>query len=203
MWKVGCRRSRLSVKQVEEFIRYFPEQKFEIFYFDTTGDRDKTTPISDIEGSDFFTDTIDKALLEGTIDIAVHSAKDLPDKLPDGITIPFMTRSIYPYDVLVGRLFSGARVGTSSKRRKEQLKKYRPDIYILDIRGNIDERLEKLDSGEYDAIVVAGAGLIRLGLEGRIAQVLPFQPHPLQGSLAVTVRKTDYEKGLFSWCRAR
>lgn len=201
MWKVGSRRSGLAIKQVEEFIKYFLGQRFEVFYFDTTGDIDKTTPISNIEGSNFFTDAVDKALLERKIDLAVHSAKDLPDKLPDGITVAFMTESIYPHDVLVGKLPFGAGVGASSKRRKEQLKEYRPDLQILDIRGNIEERLEKLDRGEYDAIVVAGAGLIRLGLENRIAQVLPFKPHSLQGRLAVTVREDDYEKGLYSWCR--
>lgn len=203
MWRIGTRSSRLAIKQVEEFTGYFPDEKFEVVFFDTSGDIDKTTPISSIEGSDFFTDTIDSALLDGEIDLAVHSAKDLSDKLPEGITVAFMTKSIYPHDVLVGALPLGARVGTSSQRRKEQLEKYRPDLQILDIRGNIEERLEELDRGEYDAIVVAGAGLIRLGLENRITQVLPFNPHPLQGRLAVTVREDDYEKGVFSWCRAR
>lgn len=205
MWRLGTRRSKLAIKQVEEFINYFPDEKFEIVFFDTTGDIDKIKPISSIEGWDFFTDKIDKALLEGRIDLALHSAKDLPDRLPNGLIVAFMTKSICPYDVLVAPkgLSYGARVGVSSKRRKEQIKEWRPDLKILDIRGNIDERLEKLDSGSYDAIVVAEAGLIRLGLQHRITQRLPFQIHPLQGRLAVVVRSSDYGKGLFSWCRAR
>lgn len=205
MWRLGTRKSKLAIKQVEEFIRYFPDEKFEIVFFDTTGDIDKTKPISNIEGSDFFTDKIDKVLLEGKIDLALHSAKDLPDVLPDGLVVAFMAESINPYDVLVAPkgLLCGARIGVSSKRRKEQIKEWRPDLKILDIRGNIDERLEKLDSGSYDAIVVAEAGLIRLGLEDRITQRLPFQAHPLQGRLAVVVRSSDYGKGVFSWCRPR
>lgn len=201
MRRIGSRRSRLAVRQVEEFKRYFPDERFEVVYFDTSGDMDKVTSISMMEGSDFFTDALDKALLNGEIDMAIHSAKDLPDKIPDGITVVFITESIYPYDVLVGRLFPGAVVGTSSQRRKEQLRKYMNDLRISDIRGNIDERLEKLDNGEYDGIVAAGAGLIRLGLENRIAEVLPFVPHPMQGRLAVTVRSDDYGKGIFDWCR--
>lgn len=203
MWKVGARKTRLSIKQVEEFTGYFPSVEFEIVYFETAGDIDKTTAISDIEGSDFFTDTIDKALLSGEIDLAVHSAKDLPDKLPNGIEIAFMTETIDPYDVLVSRnnlklneLPKASKVGTSSQRRKEQLAKIRSDLRILDIRGNIDERLEKLDNGDCDAIVIAGAGLRRLGLENRITQILPFSPHPMQGRLAVTVRSKDNGKGL-------
>lgn len=210
MWKVGTRKTRLAIRQVEEFIGYFPSVKFEIVYFETAGDIDKTTPIKDVEGSNFFTDTIDRALLKREIDLAVHSAKDLPAKLSDGIRVLLMTESIYPYDVLVSRnnikfceLPKGAKVGTSSQRRREQLAKQRADLQILDLRGNIDERLEKLDKGGYDAIIAAEAGLRRLGLENRITQVLPFSPHPLQGRLAVTVRTSDYEKNIFDWCRTR
>lgn len=210
MRTIGARKTRLSVKQVEEFMRYFPEEDFKIVYFDTAGDIDKTTPISNTEGSNFFTDTIDEALLNGEIDLAVHSAKDLPRNLPREIEVAFMTESIDPHDVLVSRnnlklseLPPGARVGTSSKRRKEQLIKERSDLQVLDIRGNIDERLEKLDKGGYDAIVIAGAGLRRLGLQNRVAEILPFETHPLQGRLAVTVRSSDYGKGLFSRGGAR
>jgi hydroxymethylbilane synthase len=209
MWKLGTRKSRLAVKQVEEFTKYFPSEKFEIVYFETAGDIDKTTPISGVEGSDFFTDTIDRALLDGEIDLAVHSAKDLPDKLPNGIKVAFVTESIDPNDVLVSKnnlklneLPKGAKVGTSSQRRKEQLINIRNDLQVLDIRGNIDERLEKLDKGEYDAIILAGAGLKRLGLENRVTEVLTFSPHPMQGRLAVTTRSCGYAKGLFSRGRA-
>ncbi len=182
--------------------------KFEIKTYETTGDKDKITPISNIEGTDFFTDAIDEALLNGEIDFAVHSAKDLPDVIPEGLTVACITESIDPYDVLVVRaglehlgsldkLPYGTRIGTSSTRRKEQLKKYRSDFQIVDIRGNIEERLRLLDSqNSLDAIVIAAAGLIRLGLENRISQRIPFeilQPHPLQGCLAVVVKESDEE----------
>lgn len=204
MRRIGTRKSRLACMQVEEFLTYFPDEKFEIVYFDTEGDTDKTTPISDVEGTGFFTGTIDNALQKGVIDIAVHSAKDLPPILPNGIEVMLMTESIDPSDVLVSknnlRLFglpAGARIGASSARRKAQIAACRPDLDISDIRGNIDERIEKLDRGEYDAIVVAGAAMKRLGLENRITEVLPFEADPLQGRLAVTARSSDCGKGLF------
>lgn len=181
--------------------------KYEIVVFSTTGDIDKQIPISEIEGTDFFTDTIEKALLKGEIDIAVHSAKDLPDKIPDGLIVADITKSIDPYDVLVvkkglkykslSELPYKAKIGTSSQRRKEQLKKYRNDFVIVDIRGNIEERIEKLDtSSDLDAIIIAAAGLVRLGLEDRITQRIPFKilaPHPLQGCLAIETREDNYE----------
>ncbi|MCM8810597.1 MAG: hydroxymethylbilane synthase [Candidatus Omnitrophica bacterium] len=205
--RIGTRPSKLALKQVEEVVKLLGLESFEIKKYDTSGDRDKITPISEIEGTDFFTDTIEKALIEREIDIAVHSAKDLPDKIKDGLIIAAITKSIDPYDVLVVRkglnyknlleLPYHAKIGTSSKRRKEQLKKYRNDFIIVDIRGNIEERIEKLDTGsDLDAIVIAGAGLIRLGLEDRITQRIPFEilkPHPLQGCLAIETQKDNYE----------
>ncbi|MFH1958000.1 MAG: hydroxymethylbilane synthase [bacterium] len=179
------------------------EIRFEVKTYNTSGDMDKTTPISEIDGSDFFTDFLEKALLNGEIDIAVHSAKDLPDKISDGLVIAAVTRSIDPYDVLISKnnlslseLPNGAKIATSSIRRKEQLKKYRPDFQILDIRGNIEERLAKLDNSNLDGIVIAAAGLIRLGLENRITQKIPFEilvPHPMQGALAIETRKDNEE----------
>lgn len=179
------------------------DTNFEIKPYNTTGDTDRITPISEIDGTDFFTDTIEKALLNGEIDIAVHSAKDLPDKIPEGLSIVAVTESIDPYDVLVSKrnlqlseLPYGAKIGTSSQRRKEQVKKFRKDFQIVDIRGNIEDRLAKLDSSDLDGIVIAAAGLIRLGLADRITQRIPFEiliPHPLQGSLAIEIRKDDEE----------
>lgn len=172
----------------------------------TTGDKDKVTPISLIEGSDFFTDEIEKALLNGEIDVAVHSAKDLPDEIHPELYIAAITKSIDPYDALVVRkdlpyksleqLPYGAKIGTCSQRRKQQLKQYRSDFNIVEIRGNIDERIEYLDKSDLAAIVIASAGLIRLGLEERITQRISFEiltPHPLQGCLAVEVRKKDIQ----------
>ena len=210
--KIGARPSKLSLKQVEEVIEKLRSltkvsYTFEIKTYKTTGDIDKETSISEIEGSDFFTDTIEKALLNNEIDVAVHSAKDLPDVIPKGLKIVAITKSLNPFDSLVVReelkkfgsldkLPKGAKVGASSIRRKEALRKYRDDLIIKDIRGNIDERLEKLDKGEYDGIIVAACALIRLRLENRISQIIPFdivQPHPLQGCLAIETREDDYE----------
>lgn len=175
--------------------------RFEVKTYNTSGDMDRKTPISEIEGGDFFTNTIEKGLLNGEIDIAVHSAKDLPDTIDERLIICVMTESIDPYDVLVSKknlkldkLPYGAKIGTSSLRRKGQLKKFRCDFQIVDIRGNIEERLVKLDRSDLDGIVIAAAGLIRLGLENRITERIPFEilrPHPLQGRLAIEARKDN------------
>jgi len=222
-YRIGARKSPLSLKQVEEIIQklklFYPHFSYEIVGIDTTGDKDKITPISEIEGSDFFTKEIEEALLKGeidpstsfringegsrTIDFAVHSAKDLPDRIPKGLIIAAITKSIDPYDALVSKgnlridqLPKGAKIGASSMRRKIQLKKYREDFQIIDIRGNIQERLEKLDKDGLDAIVVAACALVRLGLEDKITQRIPFEiltPHPLQGCLAIEIREDDYK----------
>jgi hydroxymethylbilane synthase len=177
--------------------------KTEIVGIDTAGDKDKTTPISDMEGTDFFTREIDEALLTSEVDFAVHSAKDLADMTPENLYIAAITRSIDPYDALVSKgglrleeLRYGARIGASSSRRKSQLKAYRRDFEIVDIRGNIEERLSKLDAEDMDAVIVAACALKRLRLEDRIAERIPFEilrPHSLQGSLAVVTRKDDSE----------
>ncbi len=205
VYRIGTRTSPLALKQVEEIVslikRFHPEFTYEILVMETTGDKDKTTPIWMIEGTDFFTKEIDEALLEGGIDLAVHSAKDLPDKTPEGLAIAAITKSIDPYEALVAKgnlkideLKLGAKIGVSSLRRRTQLKSYRGDFQIVDIRGNIEERLEKLDKEGLDAIIVAACALVRLGLEERISQRIPFEilkPHPLQGSLAVVVEEKN------------
>ncbi|MEE9499833.1 MAG: hydroxymethylbilane synthase [Candidatus Omnitrophota bacterium] len=202
-YKIGTRTSPLALKQVEEVLsalkRFYPDIGVEIVGIDTYGDKDKTTPISEMEGSDFFTREIDKGLLKGDIDFAIHSAKDLPDILERDFSIAAITKSIDPFDVLVsksglklGELPRGARIGTSSLRRKEALKRFRPDFQIVNIRGNIEERLSLLD--RLDAIVIAAAGLIRLELEDRITQRLPFgilRPHAFQAALALVTRSED------------
>lgn len=221
--RIGTRSSPLALKQVEEALGYlrkfYPEFRADIIRIDTYGDRDKVTPISDIEGTDFFTREIDAALLRGALDFAVHSAKDLPEETPEGLTVAAITKSIDPYDALVlrqssvptlsvveglvskgnlklGELRNGAKIGVSSLRRKTQLKKYRDDLQIVDIRGAIAERLDKLDKNGLDAIIVAACALMRLGLEYRITQRVPFQilkPHSLQGSLAIEARAEDLD----------
>lgn len=205
IFKIGTRTSALALKQAKEVTgllnKFYPQAVFKIKGIETYGDRDKFTAISEMEGADFFTREIEEELLAGKIDFAVHSAKDLPDKIPQGLVIVAITKSKDPYDALVSKgnlkiedLKKGAQVGVSSRRRKTQLKRYRPDLKITDIRGNIEERLVKLDSDGFDAIVVASCALHRLGLEQRIAQRIPFKilkPHPLQGSLAIEAQEID------------
>lgn len=197
--RVGTRPSPLAVKQAVEINSLLPSVHFEIVKMDTEGDRNKTTPLDKMEGTDFFTRDIEEALLEGNIDAAVHSAKDLEAVIPDGLVIAATTRSVSPYDCLVSRshyrlntLPAGSIVGTSSRNRKEAILKYRKDLLVKDIRGNTGERLEQLDRGKFDAIIVAHAALIRSGYENRFFEVIPeeiIKPHPLQGRLAVQVRK--------------
>ena len=197
--RAGTRPSPLAIKQLEEVEALLPSVGFERVAIRTKGDADKRTPLSEIEGTDFFTREIEDALLSGKIDVAVHSAKDLEEEMPEGIAIAAMTRSISPYESLVssGRdtlktLPSGSVIGTSSAKRKEAVLKYRSDLVVRDIRGNIEERLRQLDEGLFDAVIVAHAALIRLGYEYRIAQVIPtdiIEPHPLQGRITVQVRK--------------
>lgn len=197
--KVGARPSRLAINQVEEIARLVPFVAFDVMTIDTAGDRDKLTPLSEAEDARFFTKEIENALIAGEIDVAIHSAKDLDWPIPEGLEIAATTRSVSRNECLVSRkgqrldeLPTGALVGTSSKKRKEAVLKYRPDLVIKDIRGNIDERLGQLDRGDFDAIVVAQAALIRLGYEAKIAQIIPeyiIEPHPLQGSLAIEIRK--------------
>ncbi len=226
IYRVGNRTSPLALKQVEEVFgmlkKFYPRIELEVVGIDTYGDKDKVTPISVIEGTDFFTREIDEALLRDEIDFAVHSAKDLPDKLRDGLVISALTECLDPYDALVSKsgltldkLPKGAKIGTSSLRRNAQLKKYRKDFGIVDIRGNIEERLMLLSESRVvnddqresraksrgerrniDAIVIAACGLIRLGLPHRITQKIPLEilkPHPLQGSLAIVAREGNIE----------
>lgn len=203
--RVGNRLSPLALRQTEEVevaLRiYYPGLRFEVTGFKTPGDRDKTTPLSDVEGGDFFTRDLDEALLEGKIDLAVHSAKDLPEAMPRGLTVAAVTKPLDPSDALVSRggvhidaLVAGARIGASSLRRKTQLKAYRQDFEIVDVRGTIEERLARMDTDGLDALIVASCALMRLGLSSRIAQRIPGEiltPHPCQGSLAVIVRFVD------------
>lgn len=199
--KIGTRPSPLALKQVEEIGALFPDVGFEIVKIKTRGDRDKLTPISLSGAGDFFTFDLEQALLDKRIDAAIHSAKDLEKNIPDGLIVAAVTKCISPYECLVSNsnlklaeLPAGSRVGTSSKIRKEALARHRKDLLIKDIRGTIEERLRQLDKGDFEAIIVAHAALIRLGITERIAEIIPveiIQPHPLQGRLAVEVRKDN------------
>ena len=168
----------------------------------TTGDLTPDVPLARIGSRALFTKQIDDALLEGRIDLAVHSLKDLPTELPAGITVAAVSAREDPRDALVGHgplrwndLPQGAVVATSSLRRRAQLLGARPDFQVVDLRGNVDTRLAKLDAqSDWTAIVLATAGLVRLGLGHRIGERLPpdvMLPAPGQGALAVTVRASD------------
>ena len=196
--RLGTRPSQLALRQAEEIKRLLPSVSFETVLIKTAGDKDKVTPFSVFEGSDFFTREIEAALLKGNIDAAVHSAKDLEDIMPPQLTIAAITGSISAFECLVSggnkkldELPKGAVIGTSSRKRKEALRRYRADFIVRDIRGTIQERLEQLDERKFDAIIVAQAALIRLGQKERIAEIISpaiIEPHPLQGALAIQVR---------------
>lgn len=197
--KLGTRPSRLAIKQAEEIAALTPSIRFEIITIDTKGDKDKRTPLYKTEETDFFTKELEEALLSGDIDAAIHSAKDIENVIPEGLMIVATTASISPYECLVSPRYGtlttlppGAVIGTSSRKRKIAIHKFRDDLVMKDIRGSIEERLEQLDRGYFDAVIVAHAALIRLGYEDRISEIIPpdvIEPHPLQGRLAVQVRK--------------
>lgn len=171
----------------------------------TTGDRIQDVPLAKIGDKGLFTKELDAALLAGEADLAVHSLKDVPTRLPGGLRLAAVTRREDPRDVLLlppggsGTLSSlpaGARVGTSSLRRRAQLRAMRPDLDVADLRGNLNTRLAKLDRGEYDAILLAAAGVVRLGWADRIASFLDpadWLPAVGQGALAVVVREDRAE----------
>lgn len=198
MYRIGLRGSRLSRIQAQNLMARL-DVKYDFIYYETKGDKDKATPIDRVENTDFFTDTIDRALIAGKIDFAVHSAKDLPDELLPELCVAFKSAAPDVTDSLVSALSEGlyalrrgSVVGTSSFRRKEQLLRLRNDLVTKPIRGTIEERLQKLNNGDYDAIIVATVAMKRLGLENLITEVLPidiFEPHPDQGCLAVVALK--------------
>jgi hydroxymethylbilane synthase len=167
----------------------------------TTGDRDQTTSLSQIGGQGIFVKEIERALLAGEIDLAVHSLKDVPSVLPDGLALAAMLPREDPRDALVSRagltlheLPEGATVGTGSMRRRAQLRAVRADLQLLDIRGNVDTRLLKVQEGAYDAAVLAVAGLCRLGREDAICEILSPEimlPAPGQGTIVIQVRADD------------
>ena len=201
--RLGTRPSLLALRQAEEMQALLPEFHFATVPIETRGDKDKTTPLSLREKSDFFTFEIEEALRRGEIDAAVHSAKDMEDEVPEDVPVVAVTYSISPFDSLVSRdgrrleeLAAGSRVGTSSRNRRDAIRRYRGDLVAKEIRGNVDQRLAQLDRGDFEAIIVAHAALLRLGLKERAAQIIPssiIQPHPLQGRLAVQIHKERKE----------
>ncbi len=191
---IGTRGSQLALAQAEWVRRRLETLGFKcrIETIRTTGDRLADAPLPEIGGKGLFTRELEQALLEGRVHLAVHSLKDLPVELPQGLRLAAVPRREDARDVVVGRklaeLAAGARVGTSSLRRAAQLKLLRPDLIIEPVRGNLDTRLRKLEAGRYDALVLAAAGLHRMGWMGRIAEYLtPEQmcPAPGQGALGI------------------
>ena len=195
--KIITRTSRLALKQVDEVMASFPDSPFSLIGLESFGDKHKDISLKAANAANFFTKELDEALLEAKGDIAVHSAKDLPYPLPAGLQVIALLGPQDQTDSLVSRgnitlsqLPTRSRVGTSSEGREQNILQLRSDINPVDIRGTIDERVALVDDGKVDAIIVATCALIRLGLEDRIAQRLPFPTHPLQGYLAV-VAKSD------------
>jgi hydroxymethylbilane synthase len=197
MLLIGSRGSQLALWQAN-WVRQRLESLGEtcrVEIIRTTGDKITDVPLAKVGAKGLFTKEIEEALLDGRIDLAVHSLKDLPTELPEGLTISGIPEREDARDALVGRklddLPRSAKVGTSSLRRVAQLRAIRRDLVIESVRGNLDTRLRKLGEGQYDALVVAAAGLRRLGWEARIAECLPVEvmcPAVGQGALAIETR---------------
>lgn len=198
---VGARQSPLSQAQVKEIHselrKHYPKVEFDVKLVATYGDKDKTTSLRTLDKTDFFTREVDALVLNGTCRIGIHSAKDLPEPLTEGLLLIALTLGVDSSDALVlrkqGDLKAGAIVATSSERREEAVRKLHAGIKFVDIRGTIGERLEKLSSGQVDGVVIAEAALIRLGLTHMNRISLPGPTVPHQGQLAITARADDRE----------
>ena len=203
--KIGTRGSTLALAQTawvkEKLQEQYPGASIEIIRIKTSGDRFFEASLQAIGGKGIFTKEIEDTLLRDEIDIAVHSMKDLPTALPIGLIVAAIPPREDPRDVLVSvaatklsELPAGARIGTGSLRRTAQLRYYRRDLMIVPIRGNVDTRLKKLDQGEYDALVMAAAGLKRIGREEKIAEYIPNDiclAAAGQGALGLEAREDD------------
>ena len=195
--RVIARGSRLSRLQVEEVFKNFPELAYEIKYLESYGDKNQQISLLNGEApADIFTRELDDAIRQGDADIAIHSAKDLPYPLPEDMEVIALFPAFDTTDSLVSRdhkklaeLPAGSIIGTSSPLRKKGLNELRPDLTIKGIRGCIEDRVQQVKDGKYDAAIVATCALKRLGMEDEIAEILPFPTHPLQGFLAITALK--------------
>jgi hydroxymethylbilane synthase len=204
--RIGTRGSALALWQARSIARALREAtgvEPEIVIIKTSGDKFQQTSFSQIGTKGIFIKELEDALLEARIDLAVHSMKDVPTEMPEGLTIAAIEKREDVRDALISSsgatlalLPQGARVGTSSLRRQSQLLYARRDLRMLELRGNVDTRIEKLKRGDYDAIVLAKAGLDRLGLSGNISQVLPHDvslPAAGQGAIGIEARTGDAE----------
>ena len=201
---VGARSSLLSRAQLEEVLQemkqFHPAIEFHPIWVETTGDKDLKTSLRTLDKTDFFTKEIDALQLSGLCRISIHSAKDLPEPLPKGLVLAALTKGVDPSDAIVLRdqktlqsLPLGAKIGTSSARREQNIHSLRSDLNCVDIRGNILTRLDLLDQGCVDGVVIAEAALIRLKLTQRNRIPLPGERAPLQGQLAVLTLENDEE----------
>lgn len=205
--RIATRRSPLAIWQAE-FVRdsllaLHPQLQIELVRIKTQGDIILDTPLAKVGGKGLFVKELEQSMLAGEADIAVHSMKDVPVEFPEGLHLPVICERHDPHDAFVSNHFDsiddlpqGARVGTSSLRRECQLRRYRPDLNILPLRGNVNTRLAKLDAGNFDAIILAMAGLQRLGFDARIRSALtPEQSLPAigQGALGIETRVDDDE----------
>ncbi len=203
--KIGTRASKLALWQANwvqsALTEEFPGHQVELVTIKTKGDKILDVPLAKVGGKGLFVKEIEQALLDGRIDLAVHSMKDMPAEIPQGLCIGAIPRRENAADVLVSNggltfaeLKSGARIGTSSLRRAAQLRHARPDINIVALRGNLDTRLKKLETEDLDAIVLAAAGIRRLELEHKITEYLQADvmlPAVGQGALCIEMRRDD------------
>src|ERR671925_1874466 len=202
--RVGTRGSRLAIAQTEIALvalrKAHPQVRFEVIPISTKGDVDKR-PLFTLDEKGIFEKEVNEAVKQGIVDFAVHSLKDIPSDLSDNLSVASIPKRASPNDVLVtdnGQklkdLAPGSTVGTSSLRRAVQLAKYRPDLNVRPIRGNVETRVKKVISGEYGAVVLAEAGLTRIGMKDVIVErfgIRDFVPAPGQGAIAIVCRRSD------------
>lgn len=203
--RIATRKSPLALWQAnhvrDALMARNPGLDVELFTMTTQGDKILDTPLAKVGGKGLFVKELELGILEGRADLAVHSMKDVPVEFPEGLGLAAILEREDPRDVLISNTFSsidtlpeGARVGTSSLRRQCQLRARRPDLELLDLRGNVNTRLAKLDNGDYDAILLAAAGVKRMGWEDRITELLPpeqFLPAIGQGAIGIEIRVAD------------
>jgi hydroxymethylbilane synthase len=202
---IGSRGSKLAMIQANwvksQLEESNPDIEFTIEIIKTTGDYITDAPLSKIGAMGLFTKELENALLDKKVDLIVHSAKDVPTEIPDGLVLGAFSKREDPHDVLISKnnltlkeLPQNAIIGTSSLRRRAQLLSYRPDLTIVDLRGNLDTRLRKLESPELDAIIVARAGLIRFDLSDKASEIISYDimlPAVGQGALCIEIRDID------------
>jgi len=203
--RIATRKSPLALWQAnhvrDALMTRNPGLEVELFTMTTQGDKILDTPLAKVGGKGLFVKELELGILEGRADLAVHSMKDVPVEFPEGLGLAAILVREDPRDALISNVFTsidtlpeGARVGTSSLRRQCQLRARRPDLEVLDLRGNVNTRLAKLDNGDYDAILLAAAGVKRMGWEDRITELLPpeqFLPAIGQGAIGIEIRVAD------------